>query len=62
MQADDSSSHVWRKSGRSANGNCVEVASTGQDLLWVRDSKDVDGPVLRFSRQEWTRFLKQLKS
>lgn len=33
----------WMKSSYSAHEDCVEIAST---LNQVRDSKDVDGPVL----------------
>jgi hypothetical protein len=32
------------------------VASVGTEIA-VRDSKDPDGPVLRFSRAEWTAFV-----
>jgi len=34
----------------------VEVASLG-DGVALRDSKDQDGPVLRFTREEWSAFL-----
>jgi hypothetical protein len=44
----------WRKSTRSGNsGNCVETAFA-EDAVYVRDSKDPHGPVLRFTRDEWT--------
>ncbi|HEY2724271.1 MAG TPA: DUF397 domain-containing protein [Pseudonocardiaceae bacterium] len=46
----------WRKSSASADQACVEVAR-GQDGVWVRDSKDPRGPVLHFTRAEWTAFL-----
>lgn len=46
----------WRKSSRSGDGNCVEVAFDG-DNMHVRDSKSPDGPVLRFTRSEWTAFV-----
>lgn len=52
---------VWRKSIRSGNGNaCVEVADNLVDelgVVLVRDSKDRTGPVLSFTRAEWTAFL-----
>lgn len=40
----------WRKSTKSGgdNGQCVELALPGRDLL-VRDSKNPEGAVLRFS-------------
>jgi hypothetical protein len=47
----------WRTSTRSAgNGACVEVASLGAETV-VRDSKDPDGPVLRFSLTSWRTFI-----
>ena len=43
----------WRKSTRSAsNGNCVEVADFGS-AVYVRDSKDPQGPILAFDRVAW---------
>jgi hypothetical protein len=48
---------TWRKSTRSgAAGHCVEVASAAT-AVFVRDSKDVAGPVLRFGAEGWTEFL-----
>ncbi|WP_219471295.1 DUF397 domain-containing protein [Nonomuraea rhizosphaerae] len=57
--AKESRSHdaAWFKATFSDNGGgCVEVA-LGADGVAVRDSKDPDGPVLRFSDQEWCAFL-----
>lgn len=47
---------AWHKASASATGNCVEVSIDGQHVL-VRDSKDPDGPVLRFTPSEWDCFL-----
>ncbi|HLH82656.1 MAG TPA: DUF397 domain-containing protein [Trebonia sp.] len=48
----------WRKPKRSfANGNCVEVASG----VRVRDSKDRNGDVLRFSPAVWRLFIERTK-
>jgi hypothetical protein len=48
----------WIKSSLSfSNSNCVEVASLPGDEIGVRDSKDPDGPVLRFTTGEWDAFL-----
>ena len=49
---------VWRKSTRSGNsGACVEVADLSDGGRAVRDSKDKDGPVLRFTAREWVAFI-----
>lgn len=53
----------WRKSSRSnGNGgnNCVEVAVVAS-AVGVRDSKNPDGPALRFSPAAWTSFLSDAK-
>ena len=48
----------WVKSSLSfSNGNCVEVAGLEGGQIGVRDSKDVTGPVLRFTPGEWRAFL-----
>lgn len=49
----------WHKSSFSiASGECVELAELGDDVIGMRDSKDPDGPVLRFSRGEVNAFLR----
>lgn len=51
----------WRKSARSGgNGDCVEVAQAAQ-AVFVRDSKNPDGPVLAFSPEEWQAFVRATK-
>jgi hypothetical protein len=53
---------AWRKSSRSAAaGHCVEVA-TESDVVLVRDSKDVTGPVLRFGAPQWNAFVSAVRS
>jgi len=52
----------WRKaSGCSYAGDCVEVAKMeyddGRIEYWVRDSKQENGPVLKFTEEEWAAFL-----
>lgn len=51
----------WKRSRRCDNSACVEVASERGEIL-VRDSKDPNGPVLRFSRQEWIAFADGLRA
>ena len=48
----------WIKSSLSfSNGNCVEVAALAGGDVGVRNSRDPDGPVLRFTPAEWRAFL-----
>lgn len=47
---------AWRKAARCGSGTCVEVAFI-DDQIHIRDSKDPDGPVLRFTEQEWQAFV-----
>lgn len=46
----------YRKSSFCHRTGCVEVGH-GEDKFFVRDSKNPDGPVLEFSRDEWDAFL-----
>jgi hypothetical protein len=49
---------VWVKSSLSfANGNCVEVSDLGEGCVGVRNSRDREGAVLRFTSDEWHSFL-----
>ncbi|HWE91676.1 MAG TPA: DUF397 domain-containing protein [Pseudonocardiaceae bacterium] len=52
---------MWRKSSHSGGGNdCVEIATISQGAA-IRDSKNPDGPRLRFDATRWTAFLGQTK-
>jgi Domain of unknown function (DUF397) len=56
---------TWRKSSYSGGngGNCVEVGTQAQaSRVLVRDTKDRQGPVLRFSPAAWHRFADQVRS
>jgi len=53
----------WIRSSFSfANGNCVEVASLPDREIGIRDSKDREGTVLRFTPDEWRAFLGGVRS
>ncbi|MEU6023505.1 DUF397 domain-containing protein [Micromonospora sp. NPDC048871] len=54
---DDLTGATWRKSSRSASGECVEVADNLPGVIGVRDSKDITGPVLTFDPPTWRRFI-----
>ena len=48
----------WVKSSLSfANGNCVEVASLPGGEIGIRNSRESEGAVLRFTSDEWHAFL-----
>ncbi|MBQ1016380.1 DUF397 domain-containing protein [Micromonospora sp. D93] len=53
---------VWRKSSYSDNngGACVEVAVVNGGIA-VRDSKDLSGSNLRFTRGTWTSFIRSIR-
>ncbi|MEH0937305.1 DUF397 domain-containing protein [Micromonospora psammae] len=48
---------TWRKSTRSGNSECVEVADNLPDVVAVRDSKDPAGPALTFDPHVWRDFV-----
>ncbi|MCX5212078.1 DUF397 domain-containing protein [Kitasatospora sp. NBC_00240] len=56
MRSDEN--EQWRKSSYSNNdgGTCIEVDDAHPGA--VRDSKDPEGPRLRFSRDAWTAFVR----
>jgi Domain of unknown function (DUF397) len=53
----------WRKSSRSGDngGACVEVARNLPGVVAVRDSKNPHGPVLVVSKDEWARFITDIR-
>lgn len=53
----DDAKSAWRKSSYSDhNGDCVELAETG-DVVSLRDSKDLHGPVVSVDRRTMTTFV-----
>ncbi|XNL30723.1 DUF397 domain-containing protein [Longispora sp. K20-0274] len=55
---------VFRKSSKSTDApDCVEVAWDDAGRAYVRDSKDVTGPVLEgFAPGEWAAFTRAIKA
>ena len=52
----------WIKSSYSTSQDeCVEVATLSDGGRAVRDSKDPNGPVLRFTADEWRAFLSRVR-
>jgi hypothetical protein len=52
----------WRKSTRSDDGNCVEMARADDGTVGLRDSKDTAGPVLEFSPAAWRKFTDDIQA
>jgi hypothetical protein len=56
---------TWRKSSYSGGngGGCVEVGAQPQaGYVLVRDTKDRQGPALRFTPGAWRRFADRVRS
>jgi hypothetical protein len=53
---------IWRKATYSiANGDCAEVASAA-GIVVVRDTKDPNELVLRYSSGSWRTFISQARA
>lgn len=52
---------VWRKSSKSPSQQCLEMAHDEDDVL-VRDSKQKDGPVLRFPAASYSTFIQAIRA
>lgn len=62
MNEHDLPQAMWQKSSYSnGQANCVEVARNLSGIVAIRDSKDPMGGMLRMSREEWKKFLSQMK-
>lgn len=46
----------WRRSSQCDTGTCVEAAEIA-GIVAIRDSKNPQGPILRFTKQEWIAFV-----
>ncbi|MBH5336029.1 DUF397 domain-containing protein [Streptomyces pactum] len=45
-----------KSSYSSSTNECVEVATNVPGTVAIRDSKDPDGPILRFGPEAWSAF------
>ena len=61
IDGDDDLSQVWRRSWRSyGSGACLEAASGAR--IYVRDSKNPRGAVLKFTPVQWNAFVAGVRS
>ena len=59
--ADDAGS-IWRKSSCSyGTGDCVQIAAPGAVCIAVRDSKNPQGVILRFTPASWREFVASVR-
>jgi predicted secreted Zn-dependent protease len=50
----------WRVARKCNSGHCVAVAVRGDEIV-IGSSKDLDGPVITYSRDEWKVFLEGVR-
>jgi hypothetical protein len=61
-QSSQHSTLTWRKSSASGgDGACVEVAQSGS-WVFVRDSRNPSGAVLKFTSDQWLGLVRKTKS
>jgi Domain of unknown function (DUF397) len=58
---DDKLALNWRKSMQSNSGGCLEVAAAG-GVVFLRDSKRADGPIVPISARAWLVFVAELRA
>lgn len=51
---------AWRMANRCNGGECIRVASRGDDVLFS-DSKNPSGPFLTYSKAEWQTFAEAIR-
>lgn len=56
LRSSDQEVIAWQRSTASHGTNCVEAALVDH-LVWVRDSKSPDGPILSFTQASWRALL-----
>lgn len=52
---------AWTRSSMCSSGACIELAAIDDELIGVRDSKDPDGPVLRYTKDELRAFVEGVR-
>ncbi|MFD0069088.1 DUF397 domain-containing protein [Streptomyces sp. NPDC059944] len=57
VRASSLAAHWIKSSHSNAEGNCVEVASLGDEGIAVRNSRDPEGPALVYTPAEVAAFL-----
>jgi hypothetical protein len=57
VTADDPT--TWQRSSVCLPTDCVEVATHAHEV-WIRDSADPGGPVLRITGPAWRRFINRV--
>jgi hypothetical protein len=61
MLPDNQQVFNWRKASHSAtNGECVEIAVVDGRIA-VRDSKAINGAMLRYDASDWRMFIERAK-
>jgi Domain of unknown function (DUF397) len=57
----DETALAWRKSTRSNSGGCVEMALSDR-VVFLRDSKLPEGPVLSVSPRAWAALVARVRN
>jgi len=58
---DDEPALNWRKSTQSNSGGCLEAAAA-DGMVFLRDSKRPDGPIMQISGPAWLVFVAELRA
>ena len=58
---DDKPALNWRKSTQSNSNGCLEVAAV-DGVVYLRDSKRPDGPIVLISAGAWLVFVAELRA
>lgn len=50
----------WQRSSRCATSSCIEVTDDSH-RIYIRDSKEMEGPLLEVSHDAWRAFVQFVK-